>query len=224
MNRKLLAVLCAVLVFAAAGPVSAEILDFVGLGASYPNETPIPDGYGDLKIGDDTKLHLTYRSVDAFGENSADYGDLNWTAPQSNVYGDLPGVAYGDMLGSVGEIRFQGMTVGGQQYGVQLTSFDMAAFDAGEYEGATIKVYNEKWEEVASWNDQTIIGGTSHSTLLFNPVVSSSTLILQWSDAYWTGINYIVYDAVAVPEPATVIGWVIGLGCLGYVTYRRRGR
>ncbi|NLX54990.1 MAG: hypothetical protein GXY58_07750 [Planctomycetaceae bacterium] len=221
MNRKLLAVLCAVLVFAAAGPVSAEILTFSLAGQINEGE-PIPDSEGDLKIGDDTILDITYRDVDDFGIAN-DVDCLRFQIPN---YGDLEtGVAYAGQFpgSSVGEIRFQGMTVGGQQYEAQLFSFDLAGFDGDDQHEIDIKVYDEDWNVLAYWDNQTI-SGTTRTSFAFDPVVSSSALVLQWSDPWDVAIDNVVYDAVAVPEPATVIGWVIGLGCLGYVTYRRRGR
>jgi len=115
------------------------------------------------------------------------------------------------------------MTVGGQQYEAQLFSFDLAGFDGDDQHEIDIKVYDEDWNVLAYWDNQTI-SGTTRTSFAFDPVVSSSALVLQWSDPWDVAIDNVVYDAVAVPEPATVIGWVIGLGCLGYVTYRRRGR
>ena len=220
MNRKLLAVLCAVLLLAAAGPVSAEILGF-DLSRQIKQEDAIPDTYCDLKIGDDTILDLTYRDVVDFGD-ALDADDLRFQTPN---YGDLSDVAYGGLFPtySVGEIRFQGMTVGGQQYGARLTSFDLAGFDGYDQYEVDIKVYDENWNVLAYWDNQTI-DGEFHNSFTLDPAVSSSALVLQWSTPWYVGIDNVVYDAVVVPEPATLIGWVIGLGCLGYVAYRRRVR
>jgi hypothetical protein len=219
--------LCSILLLAAAGPVSAEILTF-NLSGQIGQTDPIPDGYGDVKIGSDTILHLTYREAVAFGNSASTTDDLRFQTPN---YGDLSDVAYGGTEASdtVGEIRFEGLVLAGQQYGAELVSFDLAGFNREDQYDIDVKVYDENWGVVAFWDDLMVPGDTSihtpcHLTLTLNPAVSSQALVLQWLAPWYVGIDNVEYSAVPVPEPATIVGWLIGLGCLGYVTYRRRAR
>ena len=223
MKRTLLCALCSVLLLAAAGPASAEILLF-DLSGQIGETDPIPDSYGDITVGSDTLLDVTYREVVAFGD-SADADDLRY---QTSNYGDLVDVAYGgtnpSIADSVGEIRFAAAP--GRD--AQLFSFDLAGFDGEDQYYIDVQVYDEAWNLLVSWDDLTIPGDTSipdpcFLTLTLDPPAASSAVILQWQSPWYVGIDNVHYD-VTVPEPATMVGWVIGLGCLGYVACRRRGR
>ena len=56
------------------------------------------------------------------------------------------------------------------------------------------------------------------------PRALAQNVVIRWNFPYNIAIDDIKYTVTSVPEPATLVSWVLGLAGLGLVGYRRHRR
>ena len=184
----------------------------------------IPDSYGD-QAG---MVDVGYRRLDGFGNAVVLDQHLQWwdtsNLGDGQKFGDLAGVAWGnsgiEVLEEVGEIAFAA-TAGNQ---VTLSAFDIAGWSEYFIGGTdfiiNVTVYDGDYAPLWTSGDVTIPeAGDGHFG--FAPAVTAPLLRLQWQLPYGAAVDNVGYEVSPVPEPATVIGWLVGLTCLGLVGFRR---
>lgn len=116
-------------------------------------------------------------------------------------------------------------------YDIRLDSFLLCQYD--DPFSTELILNEEKYPDlfVKIWNDATVaeysywdLFDGNPLTLVASPelpVLADSKIKIQWSYPYNLAIDDIVY--AVVPEPATLVTWVLGLavGLVGYRRYRR---
>ena len=192
-----------------------EILDFSG--AVCINLPCSPGGGISQSYGDMAGLDVQYRSLTGQGNSSVSYNGLNFW---STGYGDLENVIWGgdnDMVG-VPEIRF--VAAGGET--VTINSFDMAGWPAADH-SSSVRIFDLAYNLL--FEIQSLVApGQGHLTI--SPGVSNAGgLILQWGPSgYNAGLDNIsISVGGGVPEPATWVLLILGLGAVGAALRRRRG-
>lgn len=206
----------------------ADLLDFSGLGLNAGDA--IPQSYGDTDWVD-----VGHRRLDGdngsggvtFGDVTQVAGSLQWWG---DGYGTLDEVAWGGdgTLGDndwkeIGEFSFAAKLPG---YTVTLHSFDLAGFASTteeQYAEIDVKVFDGQWNLLWSTDEllripRGVYGEEGFVTVM--PEVSASVLHLQWGFPEWVAIDNISFSVV--PEPSTLVAWLLGAGCLGFWGYRRR--
>lgn len=223
-NNLFCSALAAGLAFAAVPAHAADqLLDFSGNICDTPGGV-CSDGVDiSQSYGDSATVDVQYRSVNAPGASSQQYGTLSYWG---GGYGDLQGVVWGsdNDLSGVPEIRF--VASGGEL--VTLNSFDMAGwFD--DYRSSA-RVYDLAYNLLF---DTGAITAPGQGHLSFAPGVSNAGgLILQWGPSgYNAGLDNISFSysslsrssiAAAVPEPTTWALMILGFGAVGASLRRRR--
>jgi hypothetical protein len=186
-----------------------------------PGLTPgqsIPQSYGDTDLVD-----VGHRRVDVFGEFALVVADnLQW---YSTGFGTLENVAWGGEEGSfdeyVAEFSFTATSPLGY---VTLHSFDLAGFEDYAFPlSEKVSVYavsDDGWGDPV-WSDTVPIPNDGFVTVdLSHLNITSRELRLQWNFPQVVAIDNIRFSAV--PEPASIVAWLMGGACLGFWGYRRR--
>lgn len=75
-------------------------------------------------------------------------------------------------------------------------------------------------QQLLYWN---LTEGGSEDVVQVTPdEIFADMIVIRWTFPYNIGVDDIDYSLSTVPEPATVVTWVLGLAGLGFVSYRRK--
>ena len=199
---------------------NASVLTFDGL--SGYNYQPINQNYGD--------------SITSTSDSYGQYLEGNGFTPHINVayntvggnayleawdtdYGNLVNVAYADYDGGTAEILFT------PDYGYEVTinRFDMAGWYLEDKTASLIEIVNGAGTTV--WSASSLfVSGQFGTHSVFFPGITGSELTIRWGNDWNIGIDNINFDesrsSEAVPEPATML--LFGVGLAGLAGYSRR--
>lgn len=136
-------------------------------------------------------------------------------------YNDLWGVPWADGTDTQSQARIELRALNG--HAVTLSQFDFGAYPSVP-RNANITVYDLGTNQSLFHYEGNIGNGSAHQTFGNLNLSSAAGLRIEWRDsAYNVGIDNVVFEVSAVPEPS---GWALLLAGLGFVglaaKHRRR--
>jgi hypothetical protein len=191
----------AVVNLAAVCQLDAAILDFTGLG---PNNSPIPQTYGDGATWDVT--YLTRNG--SFGNSAVLDPDLYYW---STGYSGTQDVAWAQ---SVAEVFIDPQP----GFFVTLNSFDLTPWQGGPYT-AEYRIYDSNFNLLSSGGPQVLTALQNYPINVSNP----DGIRIQFRQSNFIAIDNISFDVAAtppVPEPSSLALFAAGLSSL--LIYMRR--
>jgi hypothetical protein len=184
-------------------------------GAPIVPPGPNPPGYTGYEP-DPVPFVVSYRVLDNFGGNLYSLGlDFH------NQIGGLSRVAYYQKTQElpapdtrVAEVAI----VASEGYCLLLNSFQLASSQVPELIG--IQVFGDNNPPKDFSQEVGLVPKT------VNPALAAKKVGIQWSLPWDIAIDNITFAvdpcSPAVPEPATLVSWMLGVGAFGFVAYRRR--
>ncbi|MHB0955240.1 MAG: PEP-CTERM sorting domain-containing protein [Pirellulaceae bacterium] len=206
-----------------AGVAKAGVINWDGL-TTLEDQDQIQEGDG--IPSNENIANISYRLLSDFDGSQLTPFLRFW----KTGYGSLTNVVYGsEDVGNpipphtgfeVAEIRIEASA----GYLLSVNSFDLAAFDVGE--PSEVRIFDGDFNllilepfvitEVDSDEFTHIVPDYS----VADPFASA--IVIQWQNAFDVAIDNIDFSTRVVPEPATIVGWMLGLSAMGFIAYRRR--
>jgi len=222
MNK--FSLLTAALLGAGTGAAQAATLDF-GSGPALPVMCSSDTlGTGAL-VACTNNGYINQAYGDVAGALDVSYGQVLQPAGTSlrwwsSGYNNLWGVPWADGTDTQSHARIDLRALNG--HAVTLSQFDFGAYPSVP-RNATIDVYDLGTHQSLFHYQGNIGNGASHTTFGNLNLSSTAGLRIEWRDtAYNVGIDNIVFDVSAVPEPSTHALLLAGLGIVGLISRRRR--
>lgn len=187
-----LATACGLLGSVGSSDASAAVLDFPSTFSAQYGDIP-----GVLDVG------YSYLAT------SGATGLLGWWGAG---YDELNGVAWSTVSAPGTLARISLTPLGGQQ-SVHLQSLQLGSWEVtGAGRTETLNIYRIG-NPVPAFSFSGTIGRNNLSTLFSPDLTSSTGLLIEWTNPWWTAIDNVRFDLPsAVPEPGAVWLMLLGLG------------